>query len=117
MSSLRSSLVRIRRQQGAHRQQGVLRAPARSIQIIGFTVKRNRGITLSGGQLPLVERRPEVCSGALVFRGTRIPVDQVVGQLRRGVSWTEISEDYPALGPEALRYAQQLARQLQIPPR
>ena len=58
----------------------------------------------------LIEARPEVCSGEPVFRGTRLPLTQVVEQLRRGVPPAEIKADYPQLGERALRYAQLLAR-------
>ena len=57
----------------------------------------------------LIEARPEVCSGEPVFKGTRVPLTQVVEQLRRGVPPAEIKADYPQLGERALRYAQILA--------
>ncbi|WP_338462222.1 DUF433 domain-containing protein [Synechococcus elongatus IITB7] len=78
--------------------------------VLGTAKPQRLKITLRHG---LVERRPEVCSGALVFRGTRILVAQVVGQIRQGVPLEEIQEDYPALDAAALRYAQQLARREQ----
>ena len=58
----------------------------------------------------LIEARPEVCSGKPVFKGTRVPLTQVVEQLRRGVPPAEIKADYPQLGERALRYAQILSR-------
>ena len=58
----------------------------------------------------LIEARPEVCSGEPVFKDTRVPLAQVVEQLRRGVTPAEIKADYPQLGERALRYAQILSR-------
>jgi uncharacterized protein (DUF433 family) len=54
----------------------------------------------------VVERDPAICSGQLVFSGTRIPVAVVVEQLRAGVSPTELQEDFPQLSRTALDYAE-----------
>ena len=61
----------------------------------------------------LLESRPDVLSGVPVFKGTRVPLAQVVGQFRAGVSRLEIAEDYPHLTEEALSYA---ARQAALSP-
>lgn len=53
----------------------------------------------------IVERNPAICSGQLVFSGTRIPVAVVVEQLRAGVSLSELQEDFPQLSRTALDYA------------
>lgn len=58
----------------------------------------------------LVERSAQICSGAPVFKGTRIPVAQIVEQFRAGVPVSEIAEDYPQLSEEALRYAEVRSR-------
>ncbi|MBK5940054.1 hypothetical protein CCR96_12560 [Halochromatium roseum] len=58
----------------------------------------------------LVECRADICSGELVFRGTRVPVTQVVEQIRAGVPVVEIAEDYPQLSAQALQYAELRAR-------
>ncbi len=58
----------------------------------------------------LVERNPAICSGQLVFRGTRIPVAVVVEQLRAGVSRQELEQDFPLLSSSALDYAEIQAR-------
>ena len=58
----------------------------------------------------LTEQRSEICSGAPVFKGTRVLVAQVVEQLRAGVSLSEITEDYPQLSSAALAYAQLQSR-------
>ena len=56
----------------------------------------------NGGQntIPLekvVQRDPEVHSGALVFSGTRVPVDNLVGYLKGGHSIEEFLQDYPTV--------------------
>jgi len=58
----------------------------------------------------VVERNPAICSGQLVFTGTRIPVAVVVEQLRAGVSRTELEDDFPQLCRTALDYAEIQAR-------
>ena len=58
----------------------------------------------------LVDTNPAICSGQPVFRGTRIPVAAVVGQLRLGTSRQELELDFPQLSREALDYAEIQAR-------
>ena len=58
----------------------------------------------------VVERNPDICAGAPVFKGTRIPVAQVVEQFRSGVPRSEIAEDYPQISDSALRYAEVQSR-------
>ena len=65
----------------------------------------------------LVEQNPAICSGQRVFRGTRIPVAVVVGQLRAGVSREELEQDFPQLSSTALDYAEIQARLPQPPGR
>ncbi|NEX18688.1 MAG: hypothetical protein C1943_19365 [Halochromatium sp.] len=65
----------------------------------------------------LVERRADLCSGEAVFRGTRVPLAQVVEQFRAGVPVAEIAEDYPQLSAQALHYAELLARMGKAPGR
>lgn len=45
----------------------------------------------------VVQRDPEVHSGALVFSGTRVPVDNLVGYLKGGHSIEEFLQDYPTV--------------------
>ncbi len=59
----------------------------------------------------LFESRPDVVSGALVFRGTRIPVDALFENLAGGSSLDEILEDFPAIGRERAEAAILLAAQ------
>jgi uncharacterized protein (DUF433 family) len=58
---------------------------------------------------------PAILSGTPVFRGTRIPVEHVVGLIRAGVSSAEIVEDYPALSQQDIAYASLRARQVATP--
>lgn len=63
----------------------------------------------------IVERNPAICSGQLVFSGTRIPVAVVVEQLRAGISPAELQEDFPQLSRTALDYAEIQARISKLP--
>ena len=53
----------------------------------------------------LLEQRDAVCSVEPVFKGTRVPLAQVVGQFRSGMPFTEIAEDDPQVDEKALCYA------------
>jgi uncharacterized protein (DUF433 family) len=64
-----------------------------------------------------IETRPEVCSGQPVFKGTRVPVAQMVAMIRRGVPLPEIAEDYPGIDRAALNYAAIEARMGNAPGR
>lgn len=65
----------------------------------------------------LVERCADVCSGEPVFKGTRVPLAQVVEQCRAGVPLEQIAEDYPQLEERALQYARFCANLGQAPGR
>jgi uncharacterized protein (DUF433 family) len=43
---------------------------------------------------------PEVVSGAPVFRGTRVPVDALLGNLEAGLSLDEFLENFPTVSRE-----------------
>ena len=45
----------------------------------------------------IVARDPEIHSGDLVFAGTRVPVDCLVGYLKGGHSIEEFLQDYPTV--------------------
>jgi uncharacterized protein (DUF433 family) len=49
---------------------------------------------------------PAICSGQPVFRGTRILVATIVGQLKAGVSRAQLEADFPQLNATALDYAE-----------
>jgi uncharacterized protein (DUF433 family) len=53
---------------------------------------------------------PEILCGEPVFKGTRIPLEHIAGQFRKGVSLAEIREDYPALSDLDLAFASIHAR-------
>jgi uncharacterized protein (DUF433 family) len=55
-----------------------------------------------------VERREDVKGGALVFKGTRIPVAHVGALLKRGVPAAELREDFPQLTDDDYRFARMM---------
>lgn len=56
-----------------------------------------------------VEADPTIRGGEPVFRGTRVPVYMIADFLERGISRTEILEDYPSLNEESLQLAERYA--------
>ena len=57
----------------------------------------------------LFESNPDVVSGALVFRGTRIPVEAFFVNLAAGLSLDEVLANYPGIGRERAEAAILLA--------
>ena len=57
----------------------------------------------------LFESKPDVVSGALVFKGTRIPVDVLFENLAAGVPLDEILESFPGIGRQRAEAAILLA--------
>jgi len=57
----------------------------------------------------VVESNPAICSVALVFRGTRIPVSVVVEQLCAGTPRQELEGDFPQLSQQHFRELQRQA--------
>lgn len=53
---------------------------------------------------------PEVCGGAPVVRGTRIPVHTLAALADQGAPGEELLEDYPSLTPGSLSAALEYAR-------
>jgi uncharacterized protein (DUF433 family) len=49
------------------------------------------------------ERRPELCGGALVIRGTRVTVRTLLASLAEGATEAEILADFPTVTHEGLR--------------
>jgi uncharacterized protein (DUF433 family) len=49
------------------------------------------------------ERRPELCGGALVVRGTRVPVRTLLASLAEGATESEVLGDFPTVTPAGLR--------------
>ena len=60
---------------------------------------------------------PEILSGTPVFAGTRIPLDQVIGLIRKGTPDSELAEDFPSLNQEDLDYAREQERLHEALPR
>lgn len=58
---------------------------------------------------------PQVCSGQICAKGTRIPVTVILDSLAEGNTREEILRSYPSLTPQhldaALSYAAELARE------
>jgi len=48
----------------------------------------------------VVSRDPEVVSGALVFSGTRVPVDTLIDYLKAGASLERFLEGFPSVKRE-----------------
>ena len=48
----------------------------------------------------VVSRDPEVVSGALVFKGTRVPVEILIQHLTAGDSLDDFLEDFPSASRE-----------------
>jgi len=57
----------------------------------------------------LFESKPDVVSGALVFKGTRIPVDALFANLADGLSLDEVLDNFPGIGRERAEAAILLA--------
>ena len=57
-------------------------------------------------------RRPDVCHGKLCFKGTRIPVSQVLSMIEGGDSIDDILAGYPSLTKRAIQAALHLASEL-----
>ena len=49
------------------------------------------------------ERRPEICGGDWVVKGTRVPVRTLLASLAEGGAINEILSDFPTVSADALR--------------
>jgi uncharacterized protein (DUF433 family) len=52
-----------------------------------------------------IEERKDVMMGKPVFKGTRLTVDHVLGEMGAGMTSLELLENYPTLRPEHIRAA------------
>lgn len=59
----------------------------------------------------VVSRNPRVMNGALVFAGTRVPVDVLVEHLAAGVALDEFLEDFPGVSREQAVAYLEMARE------
>ena len=48
----------------------------------------------------IVSRNPKVMNGALVFAGTRVPVESLIQHLTAGDSLNELLDDFPTVSRE-----------------
>jgi uncharacterized protein (DUF433 family) len=49
------------------------------------------------------ERRPDLCGGELVVKGTRVPVRTLLASLAEGATEAEVLADFPTVTPVGLR--------------
>lgn len=49
------------------------------------------------------ERKPGICGGSPVIRGTRVPVKTILASLAEGDSVQEIRKDFPVLSPQDIK--------------
>ena len=49
------------------------------------------------------ERRADLCGGALVVKGTRVPVRTLLASLAEGATDAELLADFPTVTPAGLR--------------
>lgn len=116
--SLRAELYRLltekfsSRSPGWERDKNVVSLRGRSTEVKLDTTTLREEID---ARLELLKRRatrihsdPEIKNGVPVFVGTRIPVDNVRGQLSRGATLDELVEDYPGLPREDILLAELL---------
>jgi uncharacterized protein (DUF433 family) len=69
-----------------------------------------RNVSLYRKGIKRVVSSPETLGGEPVFEGTRIPVEHIADLFRKGISETEIREDYPSLSDLDLAFASMHAR-------
>jgi uncharacterized protein (DUF433 family) len=62
------------------------------------------------------ERHREVCGGALVVKGTRVPVRTLLASLAEGGSQEEILADFPTVSAEACKGVEAFFREARLHP-
>jgi uncharacterized protein (DUF433 family) len=50
-----------------------------------------------------IERKPQVCGGEAVIKGTRVTVRTIFASLAEGASVDEIMKDFPTVSREAIQ--------------
>ena len=63
---------------------------------------------------PLTTRSPDVMSGAVVFAGTRVPVQTLMDYLEEGGRLDEFLEDFPTVSREHAVQVLELAKEAMI---
>jgi uncharacterized protein (DUF433 family) len=49
------------------------------------------------------ERRPDVCGGVMIVKGTRVPVRTLLASLAEGATEAEVLGDFPTVTHDGLR--------------
>jgi len=80
------------------------------VQCTGFRQIVDRNLAAFRWGKRRVVSLPEVLGGEPVFRGTRVPLQQVASLFRKGVPKQEIVEDFPNLSEQDLAYARLFSR-------
>lgn len=81
-----------------------------SVECKAFRQKVARNLAAFRWGRRRIVSNPDVLGGEPVFRGTRIPLQQVASLFRKGVPEKEIAEDFPALSIRDLAYARLFSR-------
>ncbi len=63
---------------------------------------------------PLITRSADVMSGAVVFAGTRVPIQTLLDYLEEGDSLDEFLEDFPTVSREHAIQVLELAKESMI---
>ena len=88
-----------------------------SVECKAFRQKVARNLSAFRWGRRRIVSNPDVLGGEPVFRGTRIPLQQVASLCRKGVPEKEIAEDFPALSSRDLAYARLFSRLSERPGR
>ncbi len=70
-------------------------------------IKRGNAHPLRVGEHLVID--PRVCHGELTFRGTRVPVETILGYLAEGYSLAYIRKSWPEVSSAAIQEAIRLA--------
>jgi uncharacterized protein (DUF433 family) len=60
------------------------------------------------------ERRAELCGGALVVKGTRVPVRTLLASLAEGATEAEVLADFPTVTRDGFRAVFQISHHRQV---
>ncbi len=68
--------------------------------------------------LSVIEINPEIMGGATVFRGTRVPVQNLFDYIEGGESLGEFLDDFPSVSrDQAIRLLEEMKDRLLNPPK
>lgn len=91
------------------------RNAAMKLDTVALEQQIKERLSLLGRRATRIHSDPAIKNGVPVFKGTRIPVENVRGQLARGATVDELMEHYPGLPREDIQLAQ-LLNELGRPP-